>query len=245
MYDNFSDTTTNSFVAIYMCLLLFIVMYWPIIVLQIVSMWKVFKKFGKPGWAAIVPGYNMYVLCEIAGKEWWYLLLFLVPVVQIYAMYVIYDGVAKKFGKSAGFAVGMILVPFVFWLILAFSKSSVVIPSAQTNEVSSMPADNTTQSAGMPVQNEVPVAPEMNNAYGAPTFEQTNIQPANDMQNFEMPVQNEAPVVSEMNNAYVAPSFEMPSMQPTTVDTMQNAQMPVQNEVSVQDIIENIDENNN
>lgn len=102
--------------------LFFIVTY----ILLVVSMWKVFTKLGKPGWAAIIPYYNFYVMCQIADKPWWYLLLFLVPFANIYVMYVLYNGIAQKLGKSTGFTIGMILLPYVFWPILAFGKNVMV-----------------------------------------------------------------------------------------------------------------------
>lgn len=110
-------------------MLIFMIIVWIIAmaasVLMIISMWKVFKKLGKPGWAAIVPFYNVYVLCcEIAEKQWWYILLLCVPLANIYAMYVIYDAVAKKFGKDTGYTIGMIFLPIVFFPMLAFSKNA-------------------------------------------------------------------------------------------------------------------------
>lgn len=110
-------------------MLIFMIIVWIIAmaasVFMIISMWKVFKKLGKPGWAAIVPFYNVYVLCcEIAEKQWWYILLLCVPLANIYAMYVIYDAVAKKFGKDTGYTIGMIFLPIVFFPMLAFSKNA-------------------------------------------------------------------------------------------------------------------------
>lgn len=110
-------------------MLIFMMIIWIISiafsVFMIISMWKVFKKLGKPGWAAIVPFYNVYVLCcEIAEKQWWYILLLCVPIANLYAMYVIYDVIAKKFGKDTGFTIGMIFLPIIFFPILAFSKNA-------------------------------------------------------------------------------------------------------------------------
>ena len=57
---------------------------------MIISLWKIFKKAGKPGWASIVPIYNVIVLIESAGLSLWYLLLLFIPIVQIYAIFKIY-----------------------------------------------------------------------------------------------------------------------------------------------------------
>ena len=92
-------------------------------ILMIVSYWKIFVKAGKPGWAAIMPIYNFIVMSEIAEKPWWYVLLLCVPIANIYAMVVVYNGIAKKFGKSTGYTVGMIFLPIIFVPMLAFSKT--------------------------------------------------------------------------------------------------------------------------
>jgi hypothetical protein len=85
--------------------------------LMIASMWKVMAKAGEPGWAAIVPIYNMIVLLKIAGKSpLWFLAG---PIGYIVAAL----GIAKRFDKSTGFAVGMICLPFVFWPMLAFGSA--------------------------------------------------------------------------------------------------------------------------
>jgi hypothetical protein len=88
-----------------------------------ISLWKVFEKAGKPGWAAIVPIYNMIVLLEIAELPGIYVIGFFVPVVNyILAMYVWHE-VGKQFGKSDAFNIGLALLAIVFVPILAFSDS--------------------------------------------------------------------------------------------------------------------------
>jgi hypothetical protein len=92
----------------------------------VASMWKVFTKAGKPGWAAIVPIYNLVVLLEIAGKPLWYIALFFVPLVSIVAVFLIYIGLAKSFGKGAGFGVGLVFLSPIFFPILAFGDAQYV-----------------------------------------------------------------------------------------------------------------------
>ena len=99
------------------------IIYLAVIVLMIASMWKVFAKAGQPGWAAIVPIYNIIVLLKIAGKPVWWVVLFLVPIVSLVIAILIYLGVAKSFGKGGGFAAGLILLPFVFWPMLGFGSA--------------------------------------------------------------------------------------------------------------------------
>ncbi|MCZ7556455.1 MAG: DUF5684 domain-containing protein [Bacteroidia bacterium] len=100
-----------------------IVVYLALIVLIIVSYWKVFTKADKPGWAAIVPIYNIIVLLEIVGKPVWWFILMLIPCVNIVIAILVNIELAKVFGKSTGFAVGLILLPIVFIPILAFGDA--------------------------------------------------------------------------------------------------------------------------
>jgi len=93
-----------------------------VVVLMIAAMWKVFTKAGEPGWAAIVPIYNYVVLDKIAGRPGWWLLLWILlgPIAYI----VISFDIAKRFGKGAGFAIGLIVLPFLFWPMLAWGDAA-------------------------------------------------------------------------------------------------------------------------
>jgi hypothetical protein len=101
-----------------------IVLYLALIVVVIAGMWKTFEKAGQPGWAAIVPIYNAYVLtCEIAKKEiLWFILLF-IPIVGIVASIMVALEVGRKFGKSDGFGIGLAFLPFIFYPMLGFGDA--------------------------------------------------------------------------------------------------------------------------
>ncbi len=99
------------------------VFYFAIIVVLIIAMWKIFEKAGKPGWASIVPFYNIIVLLQIVEKPWWWLLLMMIPYVgAIWGIWSI-NLLSKKFGKDEGFTVGIVFLPFVFLPILAFGNA--------------------------------------------------------------------------------------------------------------------------
>ena len=98
-------------------------LYMAVIVFYIFCMWKVYTKAGKPGWAAIVPIYNILVQLEIVGRPWWYLLLLFVPVVNVVIGIMVLLDLAKVFGKGTGFGVGLILLSFIFIPILAFGDA--------------------------------------------------------------------------------------------------------------------------
>ena len=83
-------------------------------------MWTVFVKAGQPGWAAIVPLYNVIVLLKIAGKPLWWFLLMLVPLVNIIVVFIVAIAIAKNFGKGTGFGVGLALLGPIFYPILAW-----------------------------------------------------------------------------------------------------------------------------
>lgn len=99
------------------------IIWLAVMVLMVVSMWKVFTKAGQPGWACLVPFYNIYIMLKIAGKPGWWLILFLIPVVNLIMAIITYIALAANFGKGAGFAIGMIFLPFVFFPMLAFGDA--------------------------------------------------------------------------------------------------------------------------
>lgn len=101
------------------------------ILLMIISLWKIFTKAGKPGWAAIVPIYNIIVMVQIGKKPgWWAAIILLAgiipiagPIVALVFNIMLTVAIAKNFGKSGGFAAGMILLGFIFYPILAFGDA--------------------------------------------------------------------------------------------------------------------------
>src|SRR5580693_3012340 len=105
------------------CASALIVFYVVVIVLEIAGMWQIFKKAGKPGWAAIIPIYNVYVLLKIVGRPWWWLLLFLIPFVGLGCEIIVANDVSKSFGRSTAFTVGLVLLSFIFFPILGFGAS--------------------------------------------------------------------------------------------------------------------------
>lgn len=91
--------------------------------LMIVAMWKVFTKAGQPGWASIIPIYNLYIWCKIVGRPWWWILLMLIPFVNFIILIILCIDTAKSFGKGAGFGIGLALLGIIFWPILGFGSA--------------------------------------------------------------------------------------------------------------------------
>ena len=101
----------------------FMVVYLAVILLIVASMWKVFTKAGEPGWAAIVPIYNLVVLLKISGKPVWWILLMLIPFVNIIVLALVTISLAKNFGKGAGFGLGLLFLAPIFYPILGFGDA--------------------------------------------------------------------------------------------------------------------------
>lgn len=107
-----------------------VVFYLIFLVLTVAGMWKTFEKAGKPGWAAIIPIYNLIVLLEIVGKPMIWILWLIIPCVNIVFSIWLINLLSKSFGKSEGYTIGLILLPFIFWPILGFGDARYVGPSA-------------------------------------------------------------------------------------------------------------------
>ena len=91
-------------------------------------MWKVFEKAGQPGWAAIIPIYNLYIMTKIAGKPGWWVIMFLIPFVNLIFAIWLYNMVSKSFGKDEGFTAGLVILGFIFWPILGFGGARYLGP---------------------------------------------------------------------------------------------------------------------
>ena len=99
-------------------------------ILIIVSLWKIFKKAGKPGWAAIIPIYREIMFTEIVGRPTWWAFIYIIPCTAFIAHIILSIDLARSFGQPTGFSVGLILFPFIFYPILGFGSAQYVGPSA-------------------------------------------------------------------------------------------------------------------
>jgi len=139
---NYGSTSSAAaegvFAALFAVLGVVVLVCLAIAVLQIIGQWKVLTKAEKPGWGALIPFYNTYLMCQVAGvNPWWVLIVALSPIlsvipvlgslasfaVSIYFSVLLGVSVARSFGKSDGFAVGLILAGPIFYMILGFGDS--------------------------------------------------------------------------------------------------------------------------
>jgi len=110
---------------------MFVLPFCAFLLLMIMGMWIIFTKAGKPGWAAIIPIYNLIVQLDIVGRPLWWILLLLIPLVNVILWFIVSIDLAKSFGKGIGFGIGLAFFPFIFHLILAFGSATYQGPVAR------------------------------------------------------------------------------------------------------------------
>ena len=210
-----------------------------ITILVFVVYWKVYKKAGKPGWAALIPIYNTIVLLEIAGLPIWYFILSFIPIANIYFIFKLYIELAHKFGKSTGFGIALVFFPVICFPILAFSKKIVYVNGSNEVQENNMAFGNPQPS---PMGSVNAMQNDMNN--GAMNFATSAPEPV--MTNpVEMPIQNPVPQENNMafGNPQPSPMGSVNAMQndmnngamnfatPTPEPVMTNpVEMPIQNQ---------------
>ena len=107
------------------------VVYLAFFVIYLVAMWKLFVKMGQPGWQGIIPFLNAYVIFKLAGKEGWWVILLIIPCINIVAAFFLAQSTAKLFGKELGWTICLFLFPGISHLVLAFGSSQYVGPQEQ------------------------------------------------------------------------------------------------------------------
>ena len=113
-----------------------------LVVFSLIANWKLFTKAGKPGWAAIIPIYNMVILFEIIGYKWYYVFLLFasgIPVIGqlVFILFSISYSIklAKSFGQTPGFGIGLFFLSPIFTAILAFNKNINYIGTAVNGDI--------------------------------------------------------------------------------------------------------------
>lgn len=101
------------------------IIYLAVMVLLLVSMWKIFEKLGEDGWKSLIPIYNIIVLAKALKWDTMKIVLLFIPIVNIVYSFFLMKDLATKFGKDTGYAVGLFLLSFVFLPMLAFKEEVV------------------------------------------------------------------------------------------------------------------------
>ena len=121
-YDVASTTTDNPFAVLGAG---FWVSSLAVTVFLIIAIWMIYKKAGQPGWAAIIPIYNIVVMLRVIKFEWWHILIMIfVPFASLVYSIIIPIKLAKVFGKSTGFAVLAVFLTIIAYPILAFGQAT-------------------------------------------------------------------------------------------------------------------------
>jgi hypothetical protein len=109
-----------------------VILYLAIVVIIIIAWWKIFTKAGKPGWAILIPIYNIIVMLEIVGKPtWWIVIILLVPIANIIFLIWMINLLSLSFGKDVGFTLGILFLGFIFIPILGFGSAEYQGPAAK------------------------------------------------------------------------------------------------------------------
>lgn len=106
-----------------------IILYLAVIVVLIAAQWKIYEKAGHPGWAAIIPIYNIYILTKIVGKPGWWVLLLFIPFVNFIIAIWMTNLLSKSFGQGVGFTIGLLLLGIIFYPMLGFGDYKYLGPA--------------------------------------------------------------------------------------------------------------------
>lgn len=94
-----------------------------ILAITLAGFWRMFTKAKQPGWAAIIPIYNIYIILKITNKPWWWLLLLLIPLVNFFVIIMIMYNLAQAFGRGLGSTLLLVLLPFIGAPMLGFGSA--------------------------------------------------------------------------------------------------------------------------
>lgn len=117
-YDDYVITATTNFDSTWSIIFSLI-----ILILTFAGYYMIFVKAGEPGWGGIIPIYNQYVLSKITFGNGWLFLLLIIPFVNIVYIVLLSYKLSKSFGHGIGYCIGLIFLPFIFYLILGLDDS--------------------------------------------------------------------------------------------------------------------------
>ncbi|MCK5775942.1 MAG: signal peptidase I [Bacteroidales bacterium] len=126
MYDQLPETILGLSLASFFSIVFFIA------VLTIVAKWKVYEKAGQPGWASLIPFYNIYIILKIVGKPgWWLLVIIFFPPVGIFLAIWMINLLSKSFGRGIICTLGLIFLSPIFYLLLGFGDAKYIGPAGR------------------------------------------------------------------------------------------------------------------
>lgn len=114
--------------SMYVAMLVMVSFIFIVLILMAAGMWRIFEKAGEPGWACLIPIYNLLVFCKIIGKPWYWMFLMCIPYIGTIWQIWSHNMLARSFGKDNGFTIGLFILPFIFYPILGFSSAQYIGP---------------------------------------------------------------------------------------------------------------------
>lgn len=207
---------TNGGSSLFILLGLILIM----ILLYVISITGIYRKAGVAGWKALIPIYNIYVLCQITEKSILYFVLSLIPIVNIFILMKLYMGLAKKFGKSDAFGIGICFLPFIFCPLLLLSKATYQKAEYHENSVTEQLGIPSIVSSPETIQGGIPeigdVQPESKSiSVGGMSFKGMEVAPMNEKLSEVSPITEvktvqkeniQSEIVSPLNNQEVIPN---------------------------------------
>ena len=103
-----------------------------ITIVSLIAWWRIFQKAGQPGWAILIPIYSAIVELKVVNKPVWWILLLLIPIVNIVILIIVALEIGKAFGKSTAFSVILLILIPIGYLIIGFDNSQYQLASTQT-----------------------------------------------------------------------------------------------------------------
>lgn len=123
---NYDDSMAYAAVAGFSMVIMLI--YLVVLIVMLIGIWKLFTKAGQPGWGAIIPFYNMYLLFKITFGNGWYFLFSFIPIVNFVFSIILLFKLSKAFGKGIGFGFGLLFLSPIFFCILGFGSARYIGP---------------------------------------------------------------------------------------------------------------------
>jgi hypothetical protein len=98
-------------------------------VILAIGLWPTLEKAGLPGWGALIPIYNVYLIFKLGGVSGVWILLLLIPLVNIFVLLWIAFKVSDAFGHGFLMAfIGLFLLAPLGFLIIGFGSSTYRLP---------------------------------------------------------------------------------------------------------------------
>ena len=137
-YETLGHVFSGLVAGLFVFFILMVLICLALTVLYLIGFWKILEKGNKPGWGALIPIYNTYLLCQIVGvNPWWILIVFIasllsfIPIIgsliftaaSIYFTVILNISLARSFKKDDVYALGLIFLQPIFYLILGYGES--------------------------------------------------------------------------------------------------------------------------